>query len=418
MSAAARPSSPATRSRCSTTPTISAPARSIAPMEHRALGRSGVDVSRIILGCGNFGGIGSSPAFFGAGETEAEAHALLDAAWEAGITTYDTADAYGGGRSESYLGNWLRSQGPDVRDRIVLTTKTFNPMTEGADSGLAPARVRRQLATSLERLGVDAVDLYLPHAMDDATPVAETDRRLRRARRRGIDPRLRRQQRRRGLARGGAPPRPPRLGAELALAAGAGRRGRRPPCRRAGRPRLHALQPAGRRLADGEVPPRRGAAGGVADDAAARALPPSGGRSRLRRARGVRGDRAANGRRPLPHSRSPGCSVILTSPRSSSARAAPISSAQRSRRSSSTSPRPSTSSSRSSSHERPRPRRAPGPLAADDGRVHRGDGGGAALAGARRAAPAAPARDATRGLGHPDGPDARLPRRRSGRRGR
>ena len=143
-------------------------------MEHRALGRSGVDVSRIILGCGNFGGIGSSPAFFGAGETEAEAHALLDAAWEAGITTYDTADAYGGGRSETYLGNWLRSQGPDVRDRIVLTTKTFNPMTEGADSGLAPARVRRQLTTSLERLGVDALDLYLPHAMDDATPVAET----------------------------------------------------------------------------------------------------------------------------------------------------------------------------------------------------------------------------------------------------
>ncbi len=143
-------------------------------MESRALGRSGVDVSRIILGCGNFGGIGSSPAFFGAGETEEEAHVLLDAAWEAGITTYDTADAYGGGRSESYLGNWLRSKGPDVRDRIVLTTKTFNPMSDGADSGLAPERVRRQLASSLERLGVDSVDLYLPHAMDAATPVAET----------------------------------------------------------------------------------------------------------------------------------------------------------------------------------------------------------------------------------------------------
>ena len=143
-------------------------------MEHRALGRSGVDVSRIILGCGNFGGIGSSPAFFGAGESEDEAHAVLDAAWEAGITTYDTADAYGGGRSESYLGSWLRAQGAEVRARIVITTKTFNPMTEGADSGLAPARIRRQLATSLERLGVDAVDLYLPHAMDDATPVADT----------------------------------------------------------------------------------------------------------------------------------------------------------------------------------------------------------------------------------------------------
>ena len=143
-------------------------------MEHRTLGPSGVDVSRIVLGCGNFGGIGSAPAFFGAGESEAEAHALLDAAWAEGITTYDTADAYGGGRSESYVGSWLRSQGPEVRDRIVLTTKTFNPMREGADSGLAPARIRRQLEASLERLGVDAVDLYLPHAMDDATPVAET----------------------------------------------------------------------------------------------------------------------------------------------------------------------------------------------------------------------------------------------------
>ena len=50
-------------------------------MEHRALGRSGIEVSRIILGCGNFGGIGSAPAFFGGGETESEAHALMDAAW-------------------------------------------------------------------------------------------------------------------------------------------------------------------------------------------------------------------------------------------------------------------------------------------------------------------------------------------------
>ena len=143
-------------------------------MEHRALGRSGIDVSRIVLGCGNFGGIGSSPAFFGAGETEGEAHALLDAAWEAGITTLDTADAYGGGRSETFIGSWLRKKGPEVRDRVVLTTKTFNPMSAGADSGLAPERIRRQLESSLARLGVEAVDLYLPHAMDPATPVAET----------------------------------------------------------------------------------------------------------------------------------------------------------------------------------------------------------------------------------------------------
>jgi aryl-alcohol dehydrogenase-like predicted oxidoreductase len=143
-------------------------------MKHRALGRSGIDVSRIILGCGNFGGLGSSPAHFGAGETEAEAHALMDAAWEAGITTFDTADAYGGGRSESFIGNWLRGKGADVRDRIVLTTKTFNPMSDGADHGLSGERIARQLESSLERLGVESIPLYLAHDMDPDVPVAET----------------------------------------------------------------------------------------------------------------------------------------------------------------------------------------------------------------------------------------------------
>jgi aryl-alcohol dehydrogenase-like predicted oxidoreductase len=143
-------------------------------MEHRALGRSGVDVSRVILGCGNFGGLGSSTAHFGAGETEGEAHALMDAAWEAGITTFDTADAYGGGRSESFIGNWLRTKGSDVRDRIVLTTKTFNPMADGADHGLSRERIRRQIESSLARLGVESVPLYLAHDMDPAVPVAET----------------------------------------------------------------------------------------------------------------------------------------------------------------------------------------------------------------------------------------------------
>ena len=143
-------------------------------MDHRALGRSGVDVSRIILGCGNFGGLGSSTAHYGAGESEGEAHALMDAAWEAGITTFDTADAYGGGRSESFIGSWLRAKGGDVRNRIVLTTKTFNPMSEGADHGLSGDRIRRQVDGSLERLGLDAVPLYLAHDMDPAVPMAET----------------------------------------------------------------------------------------------------------------------------------------------------------------------------------------------------------------------------------------------------
>ena len=145
-------------------------------MEQRELGRSGFRVSRVILGCGNFGGIGSAPAFFGQGESEEEAFAILDAAWELGITAFDTADAYGGGRSETAIGKWLRSRGPDVRDRIVITTKTFNPMEEGADRGLSRARILRQIDTSLQRLGLERVPLYMAHAWDEAAPIEETMR--------------------------------------------------------------------------------------------------------------------------------------------------------------------------------------------------------------------------------------------------
>jgi aryl-alcohol dehydrogenase-like predicted oxidoreductase len=143
-------------------------------MERAYLGGTGMRISRIILGCGNFGGIGSSPAFFGQGESREEAFAIMDAAWEAGITTFDTADAYGGGRSEAWIGEWLRGKGSDVRDAIVLSTKTFNPMDEGEDHGLAPARVKRQLESSLERLGVEHVQMFLTHEPDAEVPVEET----------------------------------------------------------------------------------------------------------------------------------------------------------------------------------------------------------------------------------------------------
>jgi aryl-alcohol dehydrogenase-like predicted oxidoreductase len=126
---------------------------------------------RVILGCGNFGGIGSAPAFFGRGETLEQAFDVMDAAWAAGITWFDTADAYGGGRSETYIGEWIRLRRPDG---LRLTTKTFNPMAEGEDHGLAPERVRRQIDTSLSRLGVERVDLYLAHDWDPDVPIAET----------------------------------------------------------------------------------------------------------------------------------------------------------------------------------------------------------------------------------------------------
>jgi aryl-alcohol dehydrogenase-like predicted oxidoreductase len=132
---------------------------------------AGISVSRIVLGCGNFGGIGSSPAFFGRGETEEQAFEIMDAAWDAGITTFDTADAYGGGRSETAIGKWIAARKPDG---LVLTTKTFNPMDEGEDHGLAPARIARQLESSLRRLGVERVDLYLCHDWDPDVAIEET----------------------------------------------------------------------------------------------------------------------------------------------------------------------------------------------------------------------------------------------------
>jgi aryl-alcohol dehydrogenase-like predicted oxidoreductase len=136
----------------------------------RRVGRSDVIVPRVALGCGNFGGVGSAPAFFGQGLSEDQAVAVMDAAWELGIDHFDTADAYGGGRSERVIGRWIGSRGV----RPVLTTKTFNPMSDGAEKGLAPERVVRHLEMSLERLGVERIDLYLAHDFDPEVPLAET----------------------------------------------------------------------------------------------------------------------------------------------------------------------------------------------------------------------------------------------------
>jgi aryl-alcohol dehydrogenase-like predicted oxidoreductase len=131
-----------------------------------------MSLSGVALGCGNFGGIGSVPEFFGRGITHEEAMAIMDRAWANDIRWFDTGDAYGGGASESWIGEWGRLNG---RDDLQVTTKVFHS-TDGTagDTGLAPERIRRQLASSLERLGVERVDLYLAHEPDSATPISET----------------------------------------------------------------------------------------------------------------------------------------------------------------------------------------------------------------------------------------------------
>jgi aryl-alcohol dehydrogenase-like predicted oxidoreductase len=144
-------------------------------VERRPLGRTGLEVSRIVLGCGNFGGIGSAPELFGRGESRAEAFALMDAAWAAGINVFDTAASYGGGRSESWIGDWRSERNAPV----VLSTKVFWSVTgDPSDRGLSEDRILRELDGSLARLRAERVDMYLTHERDENTPIEETLRAL------------------------------------------------------------------------------------------------------------------------------------------------------------------------------------------------------------------------------------------------
>jgi len=144
-------------------------------MIYTRLGSTGLQVSRLFLGCGNFGGIGSAPAFYGRGETEAQAAALLDRAWDAGINVFDTADAYGGGRSETWIGNWLAAKGSAVRDQLVVSSKVFNPVAAGPNRrGLSRKHIMQQIDASLTRLRTDRLDMYLTHDVDPETPMEET----------------------------------------------------------------------------------------------------------------------------------------------------------------------------------------------------------------------------------------------------
>jgi aryl-alcohol dehydrogenase-like predicted oxidoreductase len=144
-------------------------------VDYRQLGRTGLELSRIGLGCGNFGGIGSAPELFGQGESEEEAFALMDAACAAGITFFDTAASYGGGRSESWIGRWRSERAAPV----LLSSKVYWSVSGDPDDfGLSRERILRELEGSLERLGVDRLDLYLTHEPDPETPIEETLRAL------------------------------------------------------------------------------------------------------------------------------------------------------------------------------------------------------------------------------------------------
>jgi aryl-alcohol dehydrogenase-like predicted oxidoreductase len=140
-------------------------------MDYRTLGSSGCAISGLCLGTMTFGV-----------ETDEEgAHQQLDRFIEAGGTMVDTADVYGGGRSEEIIGRWFAGRPAEVTERVVLATKgrfpsAANDVPNGV--GLSARHLTRALDASLRRLGRDAVDLYQVHAYDALTPLAETLRTL------------------------------------------------------------------------------------------------------------------------------------------------------------------------------------------------------------------------------------------------
>jgi aryl-alcohol dehydrogenase-like predicted oxidoreductase len=130
-------------------------------MDYRRLGSSGLKVSEVGLGCNNFG------MRIGQDETNAVVGACLDA----GITLFDTADVYGGSKSEVMLGEALKGK----RHEIVLATKFAMPMGKNPDQrGGSRRYVMSAVEASLKRLATDYIDLYQMHAPDADTPVEET----------------------------------------------------------------------------------------------------------------------------------------------------------------------------------------------------------------------------------------------------
>ncbi|MGW4224847.1 aldo/keto reductase [Streptomyces bauhiniae] len=140
-------------------------------MEYTQLGRTGLKVSRLVLGTMNFG-----PQ-----TDEADSHAIMDAALDAGINYFDTANVYGWGenkgRTEEIIGTWF-AQGGERREKTVLATKVYGNMgTEGEPwpnyDKLSALNIRRAVDASLKRLQTDYIDIYQFHHIDRNTPFEE-----------------------------------------------------------------------------------------------------------------------------------------------------------------------------------------------------------------------------------------------------
>jgi aryl-alcohol dehydrogenase-like predicted oxidoreductase len=137
-------------------------------MKYRKLGDSDLEVSEISLG---------SWLTYGVGVEADKARACLDEAFERGINFIDTANVYGRGAAETFLGDALKER---QRDSYILATKVYFPMS-ATDRGLSRAQIEKQLDASLKRLQTDYLDLYQCHRYDRDTPLEETMEALTRA---------------------------------------------------------------------------------------------------------------------------------------------------------------------------------------------------------------------------------------------
>lgn len=140
-------------------------------MEYVKLGNTGLDVSRLCLGCMTYGDPQRGMHDWTLNENESRP--LIKQAVEAGINFFDTANAYSNGSSEEIVGRALKEF--TRRDEVVIATKVFVPMRQGPNGGgLSRKVIMHEVDASLKRLGTDYIDLYQIHRFDPKTPIEET----------------------------------------------------------------------------------------------------------------------------------------------------------------------------------------------------------------------------------------------------
>ncbi|MDF1595661.1 MAG: aldo/keto reductase [Acidimicrobiia bacterium] len=138
-------------------------------MEYTRLGNSGLQVSRLTLGCMSYGTPNWRPWVLDADASRP----FFQRAVELGINVFDTADMYSAGVSEEVTGRWLKEFAN--RDEIVIATKVYFPHSDGPNQGgLSRKHIQQAAESSLRRLGVDTIDLYQIHRLDRDTPIEET----------------------------------------------------------------------------------------------------------------------------------------------------------------------------------------------------------------------------------------------------